>query len=185
MRFCPFAHRIHLVLNAKQLQYHSIFINLQEKPKWLTQYSRLGKVPALGLTNEPEHQFLTESLLVADYLDEKYPTVQLHPVDPLAKFNDRLLVQRFEPIAGAFFRAAYYKIEDDKAITDLLQGFDDFESELSRRGTKYFGGAEPRMVDFMIWPWCERMTALKGVVAQEIADQYDMKAERFPKLVND
>lgn len=104
MRFCPFAHRIHLVLNAKQLQYHSIFINLQAKPEWLTQYSRLGKVPALGLTNEPGQPFLTESLMVADYLDEKYPAVRLHPVDPLAKVTDRLLVQRFEPVAGAFYR---------------------------------------------------------------------------------
>lgn len=149
----------------------------------MNQYSRLGKVPALGLSDQLGQPFLTESLLVADYLDEKYPDIQLHPVDPLVKITDRLVVQRFEPVAGAFFRIAYYKVENDKAIKELLQGFDDLENELSLRGTKYFGGDEPRMVDFMIWPWCERMTALKDVVAPELADQYEIKAERFPKLV--
>lgn len=57
------------------------------------------------------------------------------------------------------------------------------ESDLNKRGTRYFGGDEPRMVDFMIWPWCERMTALKHVVDREFVDQYEIKAERFPKLV--
>nr|ACZ02430.1 glutathione S-transferase omega class [Drosophila melanogaster] len=39
MRFCPFAQRVHLVLDAKQIPYHSIYINLTDKPEWLLEVS--------------------------------------------------------------------------------------------------------------------------------------------------
>jgi pyrimidodiazepine synthase len=44
MRFCPYAQRVHLVLDAKGIAYHTIFINLTEKPEWLTEKSPLGKL---------------------------------------------------------------------------------------------------------------------------------------------
>lgn len=43
MRFCPYAERSVLVLNAKNLQYDVVFINLDNKPEWIFQYSPKGK----------------------------------------------------------------------------------------------------------------------------------------------
>jgi len=58
MRFCPFAHRAHLVLNVKNIPYHVFYINLSEKPEWYSKVNPNGKVPALHLINEPSQPFL-------------------------------------------------------------------------------------------------------------------------------
>lgn len=43
MRFCPYAERSVLVLNAKKLEYDLVFVNLDNKPEWVFQYSPKGK----------------------------------------------------------------------------------------------------------------------------------------------
>lgn len=183
MRFCPYAQRIHLVLDVKAIPYDTININLKDKPNWLTKYSPLGKVPALGLTNEPNTPYLYESLMVADYLDEKYPQPALYPLDPLAKAEDRLLIARFEPVIGPYFRIALNARSNDEALQKLLENLSVFETELTKRGSTFFGGANVGMVDLMIWPWCERITALKDIVEPEVAEQYALRSDLFPKLV--
>lgn len=183
MRFCPYAQRIHLVLDIKAIPYVTININLKDKPDWLTKYSPLGKVPALGITNEPNNPYLYESLLVADYLDEKYPEIPLYPLDPLAKAEDRLLIARFEPVIAPYFRIVLNARSDDEALQKLLENLSVFETELNKRGSAFFGGANVGMVDLMIWPWCERITALKDIVEPEAAEQYALGNDRFPKLV--
>lgn len=44
MRFCPFVHRTVLVLNAKNLQYDIVFVNLFEKPEWIYNFSPKGNI---------------------------------------------------------------------------------------------------------------------------------------------
>lgn len=58
----------------------------------MTQKNSYGKVPCLELDNG---EVLYESLVVADYLDEKYPEPRLYPLDPLAKAKDKLLIEKF------------------------------------------------------------------------------------------
>lgn len=111
MRFCPYAHRAHLVLDAKNIPYHSIYINLTEKPEWLTEYSPLGKVPALQLVKEEGQPTLIESLVIAEYLDEQYPENPLFPKDPLKKAQDKILIQRFEPVIQAMYKVFLNGIE--------------------------------------------------------------------------
>lgn len=180
MRFCPFAQRIHLLLENKKIAHDVIYINLTEKPEWLTQYSSLGKVPALGVPNKNGTKtYLIESLIVADYLNEKYPVPNLYPDDVLEKTLDRLLIERF----SSFYPSAYKIIingRNDTEFTSLLNGLDFFELELKNRSSKYFGGStSPGMVDYMIWPFFERIESLKFSVGND----YELKPERFPFLV--
>jgi len=179
MRFCPYAQRIHLVLDAKQIPYHTVNINLKQKPEWLTQYSPLGKVPALGLTNETNVPFIYESLIVADYLDEKYPQVPLYPNDPLAKTFDRLWIERFDDVIKSFYRAAVGAAEGaSAAVTEVSNGLQKYEEELKKRGSLYFGGSKPGMLDYMIWPWIERFAVLKLLVPENLINR-----EKFPLLI--
>ncbi|XP_067646693.1 pyrimidodiazepine synthase-like [Eurosta solidaginis] len=180
MRFCPYAQRAHLVLNAKGIPYHTIFINLTEKPEWLTEYSPLGKVPALQLPNEEGKPALIESLIIAEYLDEKYPDVPLLPKDPLKKALDKILIERFNPVITAMYKVFLGGSEGAPgALTEISKGLDIFEKELITRGTPYFGGEKPGMLDYMIWPWCERSAMLKYL----LPDKYEMDKERFGKLI--
>ncbi|XP_013103620.1 pyrimidodiazepine synthase [Stomoxys calcitrans] len=178
MRFCPYAHRVHLVLDAKKIPYHSIFINLNDKPEWLTEYSPLGKVPALHLVKEEGKPALIESLVIAEYLDERYPEPKLFPSDPLKKAQDKILIERFNAVIGPMYKI-FVNNEVPGAITDVSTGLDIFEKELRARGTPFFGGDKPGMLDYMIWPWCERSAMLKYL----LGDKYEMDKERFEKLL--
>ncbi|XP_014088771.2 pyrimidodiazepine synthase [Bactrocera oleae] len=180
MRFCPYAHRAHLVLDAKNIPHHTIYINLTEKPEWLTEVSPLGKVPALQLPKEEGNPALIESLIIAEYLDEKYPEVPLFPKDPLKKAQDKILIERFNSVISAMYKVFLGGSDAAPgALTEISKGLDIFEKELSSRGTPYFGGDKPGMLDYMIWPWCERSAMLKYL----LPDKYEMDKERFGKLI--
>lgn len=70
-------------------------INLSNKPDWYFEKSIFGKVPALELENG---DVIYESIVISDYLDEKYTQRPLHPRDPLQKAKDRLLVEQFSKV---------------------------------------------------------------------------------------
>jgi len=161
-------------LEAKKIPYHTFNINLADKPEWLTKYSPLGKVPALGLPTEKGTPFIHESLIIADYLDEKYPERRLYPDDPLAKAKDRLLIEQFNDVITAYYTTA--KDGDLDSLTDLSIRLDKFEEELKKRGSSFFGGSQPGMLDYMIWPWCERIALLKDF-------GYELDKDRFSKLI--
>lgn len=180
MRFCPFAQRVHLVLDAKDIPHHNVYCNLTDKPEFLFQHSPQGTVPAVQLPGE-ENQSLYESLIIADYLDEKYPQRQLYPKCPFKRAADRVLIKKFDTVISAMYKVFVNPIPEPGAIIDIAVRLDAFEEELARRGTQYFHGDLPGMVDYMIWPWCERADMLSYL----IGDRYKLDDERFPKLVSE
>ncbi|XP_050075415.1 pyrimidodiazepine synthase-like [Anopheles maculipalpis] len=182
MRFCPYAQRVHLMLDAKKIPYHAIYINLSEKPEWYLEKNPLGKVPALEVPGK-DGVTLFESLVLSDYIEEAYSAQQrkLYPSDPFRKAQDRILIERF----GGAVITPYYRILFSTdgippgAITEFGSGLDIFEKELKARGTPYFGGDKPGMIDYMIWPWCERVDLLKFA----LGDKYELDKDRFGQLL--
>jgi len=71
-------------------------IKLSDKPEWFFEKNPLGKVPAIETESG---ECLYESLIVADYLDEKYPERPLQPKDPMQKAKDRILVEHFNKVS--------------------------------------------------------------------------------------
>ncbi len=156
MKFCPYAQRALLVLDYKKIPYHTININLSQKPEWFQEVSALGNIPSLEIPAEKAS--IIESLIICDYLDEKYPENPLHSKDPLQRARDRILIDRFNGYITNYYRIMfnYSKNGAPGAIDQLLTTLDVFENEPKTRGSKFLGGSEPNMVDFMIWPWCQR-----------------------------
>ncbi|TDG52722.1 hypothetical protein AWZ03_000955 [Drosophila navojoa] len=180
MRFCPYSQRASLVLAAKHIPHHKIYIDLSEKPEWYTDFSPLGKVPAIQLTAVPGQPALVESLVIAEYLDELYPVRRLLPEDPLQKAQDKILIQRLSPAIDAVYPVLFTKDPPEDALPNFENALDVFEQELTKRATPYFGGAQIGMVDYMIWPWFERFPALKHVVPGE----YELDRARYAKLLD-
>lgn len=181
MRFCPYAQRVHLMLDAKKIPYHTVYINLSEKPEWYFEKNPLGKVPALQVPGK-EGVTLYESLVLADYIEEAYSAQQrkLYPTDPFRKAQDRILIERFNGVITAYYRILFSTDGiPPGAITEFGIALDVFEKELNSRGTAYFGGDKPGMIDYMIWPWCERVDLLKFA----LGDKYELDKERFGKLL--
>lgn len=179
MRFCPFAQRVHLVMDAKDIPHHSIFVNLHQKPEFLFEHSPNGTVPAVHVPSEGNGS-LYESLVIADYLDEKFPQRRLYPQSPFAKAKDQLVIKKFEGVIGAMYKVFVSDKPEADLIVDIADKLDHFETELTKRGSTYFGGDLPGMVDYMIWPWCERADMLGYLIGHS----YQLDEERFPALVS-
>lgn len=178
MRFCPYAHRAHLVLNAKKVPFRVVYINLTEKPEWFPEINPLSKVPALDLSNGKAP--IVESLVIADYLDEVFPQNPLNSKDPLQKAYDRVLLERFGAASVAMYKLALGTEEQaPEAISALQTQLDVFEQELSERGSTYYGGEKPGMLDYMIWPWIERLSMVKYLTT----NGFELDKERFKNLL--
>jgi len=174
MRFCPYAQRVHLVLDAKKIPYDVVYVNLSAKPEWLFDKHPLGKVPAIELE---DGTVLYESLILCEYLDSISPTRTLSNPDSLRRAQDKLLIDQFSQFIVAFYNI--YKDIDALNSDDILKSLDEFEAELTKRESPFFGGSQPGMVDFMIWPWCERADMLIIVAG----DRFVLPEKRFPKLL--
>jgi len=176
MRFCPYAQRIHLVLDAKQIPYDVVYVNLSQKPEWLHEKSPLGKVPCIEFENGDS---LYESLIIAEYLDEAHSERRLLPTDPFAKAKDKLLIERFNEVITTMYKLYLGKNVDKDVFNEALDGLEIFDRELSKRGTPFFGGNQPSMLDLMIWPWCERADILRILKGE----QYVLPRDRFSRLL--
>lgn len=176
MRFCPYAQRIHLVLDAKHIPHDVVYVNLTHKPDWLLEKSPLGKVPCIELEGG---EILYESLVIAEYLDDTYPQNKLYPNDPLARAKDKLLIGRFNSVINTMCKLFINTSIDQDIFDEALSELELFERELASRGTPFFHGNSPGMLDFMIWPWWERSNTIKMLRG----DQFTIPHDRFKRLV--
>ncbi|XP_050429584.1 pyrimidodiazepine synthase-like [Adelges cooleyi] len=175
-RYCPYAHRTQLVLNYKKIPHDTVFINLSEKPDWYLNIFPAGKVPALRFNGK----ILYESLLLSDFLDELYPQPALWTDGPLQKILDKLFVEEiFGKVTSTFYKFVMTTTEMEQSnFNELVDSLKLIDDELARRGSTYFGGESPKMVDYMIWPWFERFDAIKFITN----GSYSVNFDQFTKL---
>lgn len=177
MNFCPFSQRVRIVLNAKDVPYDVVNINLKNKPDWIFKIHPEGKVPALDTGDK----IIVDSLDIAEFLDEKYPEPPLYSCDSELKSKDKELIQKFGKVISATTRAIYNKenLPVEEYLKDILEPLEEFEAELANRGTTFFGGDNPGMLDYMMWPWSERSKVPSALQDKE----FQFPREKFPTLV--
>ncbi|XP_007252319.1 glutathione S-transferase omega-1 [Astyanax mexicanus] len=159
MRFCPFAQRTRLVLQAKGINFETVNIDLKEKPEWYLEKNPQGLVPTLEL---PNGKVIYESPITCEYLDEVYPGKKLMSSDPFEKAQQKMLLEDFSKIVPLFYRipGTKSKGEDISALeTELKEKLSKLNKVLVNKKTKYFGGDSVSMIDYLIWPWFERVEA--------------------------
>uniref|UniRef100_A0A0V0GCL5 Putative glutathione s-transferase omega-1 isoform x2 n=1 Tax=Triatoma dimidiata TaxID=72491 RepID=A0A0V0GCL5_TRIDM len=175
MRFCPYAQRVHLVLYAKNINHDIVYINLKNKPEWFLEKFPAGKVPAIHIEGEN----LDESFIISDYLDERYPQKPLYPKDPMKKAKDRLVIETFsKKVTTLLYKIFISPKVDSSQLSALFDEMDYFEKQLATRGTQYFSGDKPGMIDYMIWPWCERLEMVRLLGGE----QFRVPRDRFQKM---
>ncbi|XP_044154973.1 glutathione S-transferase omega-1-like [Bufo gargarizans] len=157
MRFCPYVQRAILVLVAKGIKHEVVNINLKNKPDWFFEKSPLGLVPSIETSDD---KIIYESLIICDYLDEAFPGVKLTPADPYEKAQQKILLEHFNAVRILAFNIllARTKNEDYSELkTKVFEKFKPFEEALTKRNIPYLGGESLSMIDYMIWPWFERL----------------------------
>ncbi len=95
---CPFVQRSVIALNAKDVQFDRIDIDLANKPEWFLDLVPTGKVPALLL----EGEVLFESAVISEFLDESYGTPLLAQT-PLARAKERAWICFASDLLGSQF----------------------------------------------------------------------------------
>lgn len=172
MRFCPFAERTRLVLAHYNIPHEVVNVNLKEKPEWFFQKNPLALVPVL----EKGDKIVYESSICDEYLDEVYGKQSLLTTDPFERARQKILVERFSKVISSFYGILRQTGDERQQAVDSIQkGFDIFEEALTG---KFFGGESPKMADYHIWPWFERLEML-----EQLAGGIDLLPKgRFPKL---
>ena len=161
----PNCQRVKVVLAEKNLAYDTVPIDLRKQEQKTPEYLKLnpyGKVPVLI----DDSTVLYESLIINEYLNEKYPDPPLMPKDPAGKAKARILID----YGMAHFDSAYQKLRVelmkdpkeqsqpviDGAKSDLKKLLQRFEDEIGER--PYLMG-DFSLVDADLIP---RFTRLEG-----------------------
>lgn len=161
----PNCQRVKVVLAEKNLPYEIVPVDLTKKEQKTPEYLKMnpyGKVPVLT----DDSTVLYESLVINEYLEEKYPNPPLMPKDPAKKAQGRILVD----YGMAHFDSAYQKLrmelmkdakEQSQPIVDGAKGdlkklLQRFEDEL---GDQQYLLGDFSLVDANLIP---RLTRLEG-----------------------
>jgi len=161
----PNCQRVKVVLAEKNLPYEIVPVDLTKKDQKTPEYLKMnpyGKVPVLT----DDSTVLYESLIINEYLEEKYPATSLLPKDPAKKAKARILTD----YGMAHFDSPYQKLRMeltkeakeqsqpiiDGAKADLKKLLQRFEEELGEQ--QYLLG-DFSLVDANLIP---RFTRLEG-----------------------
>jgi glutathione S-transferase len=98
---CPYCARVRIVLAEKHVPHESVELDLGNRPGWIYEKNPTGKVPVL----EEDTLVLPESVVVMEYLEERYPEPALLPADPAARALERWRVHRFDDELGRDYYA--------------------------------------------------------------------------------
>src|SRR4030065_307085 len=75
---CPYSHRCRIVLFEKDMDFEVIDVDMPNKPEEIASISPSGKMPVLVESD----LILTESNIINEYIDERFPHPQLMPPAP-------------------------------------------------------------------------------------------------------
>jgi len=172
MRYCPFAHRALLTMAAKNIPFEIVNVNLSEKPEWfVADINPLGKVPAIQVKDKVVY----ESMVVAEFADEEFKgSRNIVPKDNYERAKQKMTVERLSKLIMAIY-PLYKNPTDETCVKNVLDAIQLHEDLLENN---YFAGNECGFVDYMVWPFLERL----GAVALLTQGKITVGKENYPKL---
>ena len=154
---CPYCARVRIALAEKGLVPETVEIDLSNRPGWIYELNSTGRVPVLD-----DGFVLPESLMIMEYLDERYPERPLLPADLAERAQARLVVHRFDDTLGDDYYA--FRRGDPNALPEKLEALNLGQSLYS---------------DIAYAPWLIRARDLLGVeLPERLANWLDALAER-------
>ncbi len=161
---CPYCARVRIVLAEKGLEHETVVVDLDDRPAWIYEKNPLGRVPVL----EEDAFVLPESVVINEYLEERYPEPPLWPADPAERAAGRLLVERFDQLSRPYYAL---RRGDDEARDRLGDELAKLDSVLA--GSPFLSGRQFGIADAAYLPWILRAETMLGVDL----DQYAALAE--------
>jgi glutathione S-transferase len=150
---CPYCARVRIVLAEKRLPYDPVVIDLSDRPAWLYTKNPSGRVPVL---EEDGGLVLPESLVLMEYLEERFPEPALWPADPAERALGRLWLDRFDVRLGADYYAA--RRGEQSELEARLAGLD-----AALEAQPFLSGRAYGLADIGYLPWILRARSTLGV----------------------
>jgi RNA polymerase-associated protein len=151
---CPYAARARIVLAEKGIEFEVVEIDLSDRPAWLYEKNPAGRVPVI----EEDGWLLPESVVIMEFLEERYPEPPLLPLDPSDRAAVRLLVFRDHDFTDPYYA---FRRGEDGAREELDAALGGFDAMLAER--PYLGGTEYGLADIAFVPWLLRARDMLGV----------------------
>ncbi len=152
---CPYAARVRIVLAEKGLAYDTTAIDLEDRPAWLYEKNPAGRVPVI---EEDGGFILPESLVIAEYLEERFPEPRLLPADPAERALARLRMERFDDLGSPYYAV---RRGDPDAGTRLDGALRRLDADLEAQ--PFLTGREYGLADVAYVPWILRGQELFGL----------------------
>ena len=169
---CPYCARVRIVLAEKGIDYETVEVDLADRPAWIYEKNPLGRVPVL----EEDGLVLPESVVIDEYLEERYPEPPLWPDDPAERAHGRLLVERFDSLSRPYYAL---RRGDDDARDRLDEQLALLDDRLGAR--PFLTGQEFGLADVAYLPWILRAESSLGVdldIHPALAEWVERAAER-------
>ena len=145
---CPYCARVRIVLAEKGLEWETAAVDLDDRPPWIYEKNVTGRVPVI----EEDGLVLPESVVIMEYLEERYPDPPLWPADAAERALARLLVERFSRVSGPYYRA---RRGDESARGELEERLGELDALLEER--PFLTGTAYGLADVAYLPWVIRI----------------------------
>jgi len=150
---CPYSHRCRIVLFEKDMDFEIIDVDMHNKPEEIASISPSGKMPVLV----ERDLVLTESNIINEYIDERFPHPQLMPPDPVMRARARLVLFNFEHDLFTHVNTLEHSLGkgSDKARLEIRDSLSQLTPILTKQ--KYLMNDEFSMLDVAIAPLLWRL----------------------------
>ena len=159
---CPYCARVRITLAEKGIEYETVEIDLDDRPRWIYEKNPLGRVPIL----EEDTFVLAESAVIDEYLEERYPDPPLWPADPADRALGRMLVFRFDELSKPYYAL---RRGEDGARERLDAALGTLDAVLQEQ--LFLSGRKFGLADVAYVPWILRAR-----------DRMEVDLEPFPAL---
>jgi glutathione S-transferase len=152
---CPYCARVRIQLAEKGIEFETVEIDLSDRPAWIYGKNATGRVPVI---EEEDGRPLPESVVIMEFLEERYPEPPLLPPDPADRAFIRLLIFRDKDFTSPYYA---FRRGEDGAEDEFAAALAQLNVALAER--PYLGGAEYGLADIAYVPWLLRARDMLGV----------------------
>ncbi|MCP5142371.1 MAG: glutathione S-transferase N-terminal domain-containing protein [Gammaproteobacteria bacterium] len=178
---CPYSHRVRMVLAEKDIAHEVETVDPDNLPDEVVELNPYREVPLL-LDRE---LVLYESMVIMEYLDERFPHPPLMPVDPVSRAMKRLTIARVQ--RDWYGLIADLESSDDKIATRARKAMRDSLTDSAEAFgiSQFFMSEEITMADCLIAPllwrlpkWGVKLPTSAAPIAEYATRIFNTKAFR-------